>query len=373
VSWRRRHCVVVGAGLTGATAAHRLIELNWDVTVFEAESSVGGNLRTASLHGVPYEPHGPHVFHTDSLDAYDVMRRHVQLNNYRHRVEAEIPGGRSLTWPLQLGELKRLEEWSVIAAELDARPGRPEGADFETYAVQLMGPTLYDWLCDGYTRKQWGVEPRTLSSRFAPKRLDLRDDGDPSMFRDRYQGYAVGGWHRAVESLLKSATVQLNQPVWLDTLPSADAYVVTAPIDQFLGVESLPWRGVRTEPTYHPDGKAHRLPAPVVNTSDVDVPHTRRVETVQMRYPSGSMAPPSDGTVIVKEYPGAPVRHYPVDDLAGENRRRHADLARVLRHLEPRLVLAGRLANYVYCDMDQAIMQGLNAARRIDEMTRSIK
>jgi len=28
-------------------------------------------------------------------------------------------------------------------------------------------------------------------------------------------------------------------------------------------------------------------------------------------------------------------------------------------------VLAGRLATYAYIDMDQAIMQGLNAARKI--------
>jgi UDP-galactopyranose mutase len=71
------------------------------------------------------------------------------------------------------------------------------------------------------------------------------------------------------------------------------------------------------------------------------------------------------GSVTGREYPGAPARHYPVDDVAGENRARHRELAGQVRKQVPAAVLAGRLANYVYIDIDQAIMQGLNAARKI--------
>lgn len=74
---------------------------------------------------------------------------------------------------------------------------------------------------------------------------------------------------------------------------------------------------------------------------------------------------PPCGSVTGREYPGAPARHYPVDDAAGENRARHRDLVKQVRKQVPDAVLAGRLATYSYIDMDQAAMQGLNAARKI--------
>ena len=51
----------------------------------------------------------------------------------------------------------------------------------------------------------------------------------------------------------------------------------------------------------------------------------------------------------------------------GENRARHRDLVRQLKQAAPNAVLAGRLATYTYIDMDQAIVQGFNAARKVAE------
>lgn len=355
-----KSCVVVGAGITGAAAAWYLRRHHWRVTVYEAQPWTGGQLRGAFHGGVPYEPHGPHIFHTASEEAHALVRLNCRLNSYRHRVMAVTGGPRpyKLTWPLQVGQLRNLPEWPQIRGELDARPAQPDKGSFESYAVSIMGKTLYEWCCYGYTIKQWGTEPRLLSSSFAPKRLVLRDDGDRSMFRDPYQGWCEGGWHTLVETLLKEADVELGFPLRLNTLPLADAYIITAPLDEFLDADPLPWRGVTTRFECR-DSDGSVLPAPVVNQQDPGVPYTRTTETRQM-----SETAPARGTVIGYEYPGAPVKHYPVDDVAGENRARHRDLVRQLRQAVPNAVLAGRLANYVYIDIDQAIIQGLNAARK---------
>jgi UDP-galactopyranose mutase len=56
-------CVVVGAGLAGATAARKVsLHPDWEVEVYEAAPEVGGNLRSSSIAGVLYEPYGPHIF-----------------------------------------------------------------------------------------------------------------------------------------------------------------------------------------------------------------------------------------------------------------------------------------------------------------------
>jgi UDP-galactopyranose mutase len=360
VTVKRLTCTIVGAGITGATAAWWLTRHGWDVAVYEADHHVGGQLRAGYAGSIPYEPHGPHIFHTGSEEAYQLVRDHCELNGYRHRVvTAARPGQKLLTWPLQLSELEQLPEWPAIRDELDSRPPHPSRASFEAYATGLMGKTLYEWCVYGYTVKQWGMEPSLLSASFAPKRLDLRTDGCQLMFRDPYQGWCEGGWHTLVENLLTGISFQLGTRLTADTLPAATAYLITAPLDQFLGEPPLPWRGVRTVFDGF-DSPGPVLPVAVVNHPGLDVPYTRRVETRQM-----SMTDSGRGTVIGYEYPGAPVKHYPVDDVAGENRSRHRELAQRLHREIPDAVTAGRLATYSYIDMDQAVVQGLNAARKI--------
>lgn len=364
---RPPYAIVVGAGIAGAAAAYQLHQLGWNVDVLEAEAEVGGNLRSAKINHVNYEPHGPHVFHTNDYDVWRLVEDHCPLSDYRHHVKATLPDGRLVEWPLRFYELRNLPEWPVICDELSGLH-EPIADNFEDYAVQLMGPTLYEWFCEGYTRKQWGVEPRQLSASFAPKRLVIRRDSDPGMFRDRRQGYPKSGrWQDLVESLLKYASVYTGKQIRLNDLDGADGYVITAPLDDFLGADQLPWRGVHTRFTHFPAERAAsvRLDAPVVNDSRMIVPWTRMIETRQMVLPEHPAV--IHGTVIGYEYPGADgVKHYPLDDVAGLNRARHQELVRQLRDVNPRAVLAGRLANYVYIDIDQAIRQGLNAARQLD-------
>lgn len=354
-------CAVIGAGITGATAAWHLTTRvpGWRAVVYEALPYAGGNLKAEHLGGIPYEPHGYHVFHTDSDEVYRIVSGHCQLNGYRLLIRT-LANGHLLTWPLQVRELAGLPEWPQIKGELDDLPPVPDTASFETYAVSVMGKTLYEWCCYGYTFKQWGTEPRLLSSSFAPKRIGLRDDGIPFLFRNRYEGWCEGGWQVLVENLLKGTDVILGQSVCLRTLPPADAYIVTAALDDFLE-EPVPlsWRGVSTVmQAIDSDGPVMETAA--LNHPGLDVPYTKKVETRLM-----SQAEYGRGTVITYEYPGAPERHYPVDDVKGENRARHLELAARLAREEPRIVLAGRLATYSYIDIDQAVMQGLNAARKV--------
>jgi protoporphyrinogen/coproporphyrinogen III oxidase len=47
----RRSAAVVGAGIGGLTAAHRLTQAGWDVTVYEAEARPGGRVETIARDG----------------------------------------------------------------------------------------------------------------------------------------------------------------------------------------------------------------------------------------------------------------------------------------------------------------------------------
>ncbi|MEV6521898.1 FAD-dependent oxidoreductase [Longispora sp. NPDC051575] len=355
---------VVGGGLAGATVAYALAGAGRAVEVLEADPTWGGQLRTARAGGVYYEPTGAHIFHTRDAEVWRLVSGLVRMLPYRHRVRTRV-FGTELSWPPQLGELRKLAEWPAIERELRDRPPTPAPDNFETWCVDLMGATLYREFIAGYTRKQWGTEPARLAAAWAPKRIELRDDGFTDLFRDPYQGWPAGGYTDLVDALLRDVPVTMGRRVsvadWDGLCRDAEAVVLTCALDEFFAESRgrLPWRGVSLVSHYLP-GVEHELPCGVLNTPGPEVAHTRAIETKWM---SGQSGP---GTVVSYEYPGAPARHYPVDDVAGDNRRLQAEYEKDLDALPgPPRFAAGRLATYTYIDMDQAIRQGLNVARRV--------
>lgn len=355
---------VVGGGLAGAATAHLLTAAGCAVEVIEADATWGGQLRTASAAGILYEPAGAHIFHTADAEVWEFVRGLVPMGPYRHVVRSEVFGS-VLSWPPQLSELRRLQEWPRIERELDLRPPRPRADNFETWCVDLMGETLYRAFIEGYTRKQWGVDPRELSAVWAPKRIELRDDDYRALFRDPYQGWPTGGYTGLVDALLRPVPVTMGQRItvadWDELVVGADVVVLSCALDEFFAsaLGPLPWRGVSLRSRYIPDAD-HVLPCGVLNTPDPAHRHTRAIETKWM---SGQTGP---GTVVSYEYPGAAARHYPVDDAAGDNRRLQRRYQTELAALPgpPRYVV-GRLATYTYIDMDQVIRQAMNTTRQI--------
>jgi len=357
-----KKALIVGSGLAGSTAAYVLAKNGWDVTVHEKDYRVGGHVKTASLDGLLYEENAIHVNHTDSDDVISLINEVSSWNDYVHIVKTEIDG-QLLSWPPQVEELKQTILWQSIEDELASLPSDPDETNFETYAISIMGNTLYEKFIKPYTQKQWGIDPTNLSSSFAPKRIDLRTDSHYGMFYDKWQAFPEGGWSLFIEKMLTKYPIS----IWMGVedkestvdWDSYDCVIVTAPLDDFLEADQLPWRGVRVEHQYIPNHDGTYLPAAQVNHPALDKDYTRRTET---KWKSGQMS--RLGTVVTHEYPGSNEKHYPIDDQAGVNRERANALKTQLKEMHDNAIIAGRLANYVYINTDQAILQGINAARK---------
>jgi len=371
--------LVVGAGWSGAVVARQLHDLGVDVHVVERAEVVGGHARCEVLNGVVYEPNGAHIFHTSDERVARYVQRFGMSRPYEHRVLTEVylrdddDSPRVLSWPPQLAELRQLPDWPLIERELAELPAEPGGDDFETWVVSLMGRHLYGLFIEGYTRKQWGCEPSELSSRFAPKRVDLRDDGYTRLFRDTWELFPPEGASSIIEAILRPVPVTCGVEVTVDdvtdVLGPIDGVVVTAPLDDFLGEPgTLEWRGIHMVSRYVPtdDPLGTVTPAYVVNRPSPRVPYTRTVET---KHATGQRI---GGTVVSEEHPGAPARHYPVPTLDGRNERRNEELAaEVSKRLEGLpTFLCGRLATYTYIDQDQAIARAFTCA---DEVAATLK
>ena len=360
---------VVGAGWSGAVTARELTDAGCSVEVFEQTDRVGGHSRVEVLNGVIYEPNGAHIFHTSNPQVAAYVQRYGLSRPYEHRVLTEVylPDEEEpvlLSWPPQIGELETLPLWPQIAAELANLPSRPAGDDFETFVVSMMGPTLYALFVRDYTMKQWGCSPTDLSSSFAPKRVELRDDGNRRLFRDRWEFFPSEGMSSIIERVLSKVAVTCGAPVTVEDLEDLatdfSAVVVTAPLDDFVGRSGeLAWRGITMRSRYVPtEAEADTVtPAYVVNCPSPTVPYTRTVET---KHATGQSIL---GTVVSEERPGAPSRHYPVPTLDGLNQFRNQAMKDEVRERSPLPVFfCGRLANYCYINQDQAIEQAFACA-----------
>ncbi len=371
--------LIVGAGLTGCTLAWRLSQEGIDSTLLEREDVPGGLIRSDHLEGVLYEPHGSHIFHTEDKEVWELANAMTPFREYRHRVDINVEG-KIYNWPILLSDIEAQSRSDEIMSQLKERKGldadeRSKAADFEEWCLELMGPILYERYIKPYTEKQWGRPAKTLSARWAPRRVSVRWDNDPYLFADPYQGWPAGpnGYTDLVEALLDRERVELRTGVDVTfenvgrflAEADADLVVLTCPLDVFAGHRfgTLDWRGIDVRSVHIPHLEFAQG-AMVVNYPGLEYPFIRIHET---KHASGQHC---EGTVLGFEFTGAPSRYYPIE--LPENRElndRYQSFLREQIGLE-RTYFAGRLANYLYIDMDDCMRQALDVS---DELISNLR
>ena len=358
----------MGAGLTGATLAHRLAREGVESVLFERAAVPGGLIRSEHMEGVLYEPHGSHIFHTEDSEVWELANAMTPFNDYRHRVDIAVDGG-IYNWPILVSDIEAQSRSEEIQAQLAEREGvdaaaRAQAANFEEWCLELMGPVLYERYVKPYTEKQWGRPARELSAQWAPRRVSVRRDDDPYLFPDPFQGWPAGpnGYTDLIDGLLDHELIEVRTgaEVTLDTLSAhagdADAIVLTCPLDVFCGhaLGSLDWRGILVRNVHVPHVE-HGQGAMVVNYPGPEFPFIRIHETKHASRQEIA------GTVLGFEFTGAPTRYYPIE--LPENRALNDRYQNHIREQTgDRIRFAGRLANYVYIDMDDCMRQALDTA-----------
>src|SRR5215218_6181147 len=195
----------------------------------------------------------------------------------------------------------------------------------------------------------------------------MSHDDDPYLFPDPYQGWPVGpnGYTDLIDGLLDHPLIDVRTGVDVTEATLAvhlrdlrpDAIVLTCPLDAFCGEAfgRLEWRGILVKSVHVPHVE-YAQGAMVVNYPGLEYPFIRIHET---KHASGQEC---EGTVLGFEFTNAPTRYYPIE--LPENRQLNDRYKNLLRErIGPeRTYFAGRLANYLYIDMDDCMRQALDAA-----------
>lgn len=361
--------LLVGSGLFCATLARRLTDSGYSCLIMERRDHIGGNVYSERIDGIMVHKYGPHIFHTNDDRIWRWVNRFGNWAQYEHHVKA-INNGKVYTLPINLDTIQQVHDYTMITPEqarhffrgLSTLYGEcPPSGSAREWCMKHMGRQIYETLFDGYTRKQWGMDPKDLPSKIV-SRIPIRTNYDNNYYNNsKYQAIPEDGYARIVESMLDGIKVQAGID-FLDVARHAwriiaKDLIYSGPIDALYGhkLGRLQYRRLRFE--------TETLPVPdyqgcaQMNYPNVDVPHTRIIEWKHLDPSKGAKALPH--TVITREYPsevGEPL--YPVG--TSENHRlayRYQSMAE-----QEGILYGGRLGEYVYYDMDQVIGSALKMA-----------
>jgi len=365
--------LVVGAGFTGATLAERIAsQFDQRVLVVDRRAHIAGNAYDGpGPEGQAHHHYGAHIFHTASDRVWSYLSLFTDWRPYEHRVLGDVDG-KLVPIPFNLTSLHQLFPES-LAQKIEERLVREVGWDktvpilrlleHEDRLLQDLGNYVYDKVFVNYSAKQWGLQPDQLD-RSVTGRVPIVVSHDDRYFHDRHQAMPAKGYVALFERMLSHPNID----VMLDTEHRDVAEelgpvptIFTGPIDEYFGhcYGSLPYRSLQfTHEMVHAE-----LAQPVAVVNYPNAPgYTRVLEHKHLTAATGST------TVLTTEWPlayeiGVNEPYYPVP--RPETRSLHARYVELAKAETPEVTFVGRLAEYKYYNMDQAVSRALLAFREL--------
>jgi UDP-galactopyranose mutase len=318
---------IIGAGLCGATIARCLADAGASVIVYE-QNRIGGLCHDSIKHGILCHSCGPHIIHTDSPDAWNFLKRFAEFLEHKHRASICVDN-KYYPFPLnkktkdEIGEKK----------------------------YQALKKVVFE----GYGKKQWcGNDP----PEDVKARIPNNDESEsPYYFNEVYQGVPIGGYSKMIMEMLSGVSVR-TQSIHYDNVPVCKRIILTGMIDDYykfcFGKISYIWHTFND--VYFP-AVDYLLPNAQVNYPEESHLELRAAECKHF------FQEDVPGTVITYEFSMSEKTDdalpcYPIPWL---NNNLHAPYAAI----DKNLILAGRMAEYKYLDMDDVVLRGIECAQEL--------
>ncbi len=360
--------VVVGAGFSGAVLAERIAAVHGQrVLVVDRRSHVAGNAYDyVGTSGVTVSKFGPHIFHTNAEKVWRYCSRFTDWIYYQHKVLGYVEGQlvpipanfntvRAL-FPARLAD--RIETALLANFRYGERASILKLRETDDPDLKFFADYVFDNIFLNYTRKQWDMEPSELSPSVLA-RVPVVMSRDDRYFGDRFQGIPVAGYTAMFQKMLSHRNIVVTLETDFADIAGeiGDARLIfTGPLDELCGYafEALPYRSMRFR-FVHED-VARALPVGTINYPN-DYDFTRVTE--QKHFTRENTA----STTLIYEHPQAHVPgenepYYPIPNDA--NNVRHKRYLELARQRYPGAVFVGRLADYRYYNMDQAVARALH-------------
>ncbi len=168
--------IVIGAGISGLTVAHKLVRAGKDVIVLESSDTAGGKILTERIDGYLLEA-GPNSLRVENQETVDLIEecgltsRMIEASpNSKKRFIlkdgnwVKIPGGpgEALSSPLfSLGGKLR------ISLELFIPKTKSDDESAASFVARRLGKEVLDYAADPFITGIYAGDPQKLSMRYA--------------------------------------------------------------------------------------------------------------------------------------------------------------------------------------------------------------
>ena len=377
--------LIVGSGLTGAVIARTLTDANFSVIVLERREHLGGNVYD-EVHpsGIRVHRYGPHSFRTSSRKIWEFVGRFANFYPFELRIMSVIDGNLE-HWPVQTEFIERL----LGVGWTPSFTGKP--SNFEEAVLAKMPLETYQHFVKGYTEKQWGVPAKQLGVDLA-KRVSVRNSSDPRLKQSKYQGLPIGGYAAMMKRMLEGIEVRCETDFLENRqlIQPQRKCIYTGPIDAYFEYKlgRLEYRGQERTHIFFEDTD-YKFPTPIINH-----PHLKTGEHIGLtntakadqaldiceilkceayirsiewkHFMEYEIASQIKGSLLTHEKPISPKSEdrfeYPFPNQANRKLyKRYRELADKLDDV----LICGRLGEYRYYDMDQAIGRALMISTKL--------
>ena len=372
---------IVGSGIVGAVLAAELANKGHEVQVLERRSHAGGNVYDYDdAHGIHVHHYGPHIFHTNDDEVYRYVSDNCELKDF-NLVCGSVMDGKCVPTSFDFSSVDTFfpEEAEEIKAHIKAEFGDRASAtvlemlESQDSYVRRFADFLYEKDYKPYTAKQWGIDPEKVDRQIF-KRVPILFSYGSKYFSDKYQAMPVKGYMEFIENLLKTSGIELrlneealdrfsirDNQVMDGDKPLDGVLIFTGALDELFACKhgKLPYRSLRFEWKHEDIDSFQDMPVVAYPQAEgfTRITEYKKLPVQEVR-----------GTTYAVEYPlpykqgEAMEPYYPVlTEESQELFQKYYDEAKQVKGL----AFAGRLAEFKYYNMDQAIRRALDLAREL--------
>lgn len=380
-----KEAIIVGSGISGATLANYLANKGWRITVFEKNNHIGGNCYDyIDRNGILIHKYGPHIFHTNNKVVYDFVKKFGKFNSYKHKVLVNVDN-KIFPLPINFESIRiimkdKAEE--IINILLKSFPNQEYITIFDLKKIKSKSITKFtNWIAKNvyfnYSSKMWGTKFEKIDPNTISRVKIILSDLHNYFPDDKYQGLPCGGYTNMIKKMLHHKNIKvltnvnaldylkINRKILWQNKEVKTPIIYCGPIDELLNYKfgmlqyrSLDIRFEHLNEIKHQNAAVVNYPAHASMTRITEY----KIMTKQK----------SKSTTISREYPGSfklnskkfGQRYYPI--INNENTKLYQKYVNVLKKQSKNIYLLGRLAQYKYFDMDDAIQQALELGKRLD-------
>ena len=167
---------VLGAGISGLSAARLLKDKGCDVTVYEKDPTVGGLARSRVTDGILYDPHGGHILNSKHPEVMEWAFSLYGRENWQftERNAKIYFNGKYISYPFELSLCELDTEDAVNCVHdfiLSQQGQRPD--NYRDWLIWNFGQAICDYYMIPYNEKIWAYPLEKMETHWMEGKMPL--------------------------------------------------------------------------------------------------------------------------------------------------------------------------------------------------------